>query len=121
MSGETLVGVFIALISASGLFAVAKVNTSGSNQSSTVKSALELQARYEEINTTLTQDIKDLNTSFNLKIKSLEAEIDDMKKQFQEKETYYVIELEKKDEIIEELEIVIVEKDMIIDELKGGV
>lgn len=121
MNGETFIGVFIALISASGLFAVAKVNTSGINQSSTVKSALELQARYEEINTNLTQDIKNLNIDFNVKIKSLENQIEDMKKQFEEKETYYKIELERKDELIEELEIVIVEKDMIIEELKGEV
>lgn len=120
MSGETMAGVFIAIISTFGLYIVAKVNMSGSNQSSTVKSALELQKRYEEMNTNLTKEITTVKNDFNDKIKELETQMDNMKKQFEEKENYYKNELEKKDEIIEELEIVIVQKDTLIEVLKGG-
>lgn len=116
MESGVIAGIVTSFISVIGLYLVAKVNTNGSNKSSTVESALALQKRYAEMNEGLVLDVEKLR----IDMIDLNDKIKDMEKKFQEKETYYVIELEKKDEIIENLEIVIVEKDMVIDELKGG-
>lgn len=123
MDGSVIGALIGSLITTAGLYMVSKVNTKGSNDSSTVKSALELQKRYEEINKENSLEMKEMRT----KMDSLEKQVRDMQKQFEEKENYYKIELEKKDDEIDELEktvnecqIIIVKKDLIISELKGG-
>lgn len=117
MESGVIAGIVTSFISVIGLYLVAKVNTNGSNKSSTVESALALQKRYAEMNEGLVLDVEKLRIDMN----GLTEKIKDLETKLEENEMYYKIELEKKDEIIEELEIVIVEKDMIIDELKGGV
>lgn len=109
---NALVSIGTALIGGVFLVWVAKTNTKGS----TVQSALDLQKRYEEINKENALEMKEMR----IKMDSLEKQVRDMQRQFEEKENYYKSELEKKDDKIDELEIIIVDKDLLIQELKGG-
>lgn len=119
MEASVIAGVLTSVIGGVFLYLVAKVNTKAGNEAATVESALKLQKRYEEMYDDLELDVSKMKTEFNSKIEKLHAEMKEMKKQFDEKETYYKSELEKKDDRIDELEGIIIEKDNIIEIMKG--
>jgi TolA-binding protein len=112
MDSSAMAAVLGSIVTAFGLYMIAKLNTRGG----TVQSALDLQKRYEEINKENAKEMKEMRMELN----ELKEKINDMQKQFDEKESFYKYELEKKDDRIDELEDIIVDKDTIIKELKGG-
>lgn len=105
MESSVIAGILTSIIGGVFLYLVAKVNTKAGNEAATVESALKLQKRYEEMYDDLELDVSKMKTEFNSKIEKLHEEMKEMKKQFDEKETYYKSELEKKDDRIEELEV----------------
>lgn len=105
MEASVITGLISSLVTATGLYLIAKVNTKAGNESATVASALSLQKRYEEMNTNLEKQMREMKSDFNEKINVLETQMEEMKQKFEEKENYYKSELEKKDDRIEELEI----------------
>lgn len=105
MEGNVIAGIVSSIVTAVSLYLIAKVNTKAGNESATVASALSLQKRYEDMNTNLEKQMREMKTDFNKKINVLETQMEEMSRKFVEKENYYKSELEKKDDRIEELEI----------------
>lgn len=112
MDAGTVASILIALIGSTGLYKVAKVNMKSSDAASTVKSALELQERYEKMNKDLTAEIKLARTDFNNEMNEIKKQMHDMKERFEEKENYYKSEIEKRDDENDVLRMMIHSKDL---------
>lgn len=125
MDGTVIASIIGAILGAGGLAWSTKIKTKAGDAASSVESALKLQQRYEDINKTLTEDMKTLKDETDEKIRNLTAEfqreIKEIKQGFEHKENYYQSEIEKRDDRIDELELENTTLRIENVKLKGGV
>lgn len=128
MPNGAVVSVILAIIGISGTLYTAYKASTTTLAKTNYENATALYEQYKSLNDDLRKDLKEESSrneetkkELQNQINELQKEITKMKNEFKERENFLEREIELRDDRIEELEIIIVQKDGIIATLKGEI
>ena len=113
---EVFIPIIVAAISISGTVIIGRWANETTLTNTNIDNANSLYDQYSKMNSDLRNEVSELRDE----LKKMREEIKTIKKSHSEKETFYENQIDLKDDEIEKLNDVIVEKDVIITDLKGG-
>lgn len=123
MDASLIVSIILALIGISGTIYTGWKAGETTLEKTNYDNAKSIYEQYQQLNADLKQEIKnneEKNKAFAKEIEELRGMITDMQTKFREREVFWEREVELRDDRIEELEFIIIEKDKVITELEKG-
>lgn len=124
MDASLIVSIVLALIGISGTIYTGWKAGETTLEKTNYDNAKSIYEQYQQLNADLKQEIKnneEKNKAFAKEIEELRDMIKDMQTKFKEREVFWEREVELRDDRIEELEFIIIEKDKVITELEKGI
>lgn len=124
MDASLIVSIVLALIGISGTIYTGWKAGETTLEKTNYDNAKSIYEQYQQLNADLKQEIKnneEKNKAFAKEIEELRDMITDMQTKLKEREVFWEREVELRDDRIEELEFIIIEKDKVITELEKGI